>query len=128
VFLVFIHPKFCCLRKFTSQQFGVVCAIVMDIYNKVKKRYILCGRLGGPEDQSGGVRKIVLLLEFDPRNVQPVASSYTGYAMPVKFRFLYRSQSTRFSTICKKFGIKDVHKYLFRDHEFNNKAGNVRLT
>ena len=38
-----------------------------------------------------GLRKIAPLLGFDPRTVQPVAGRYTGYAIPVKFRFLYRS-------------------------------------
>ena len=127
-FLAFIRRKFLCLRNFTSHQFGVVCAFVMDFYNKVKNRYILCRRLGGPQGQSGGARNIAPLLGFDPRTVRPVASSYTGYSIPVKFRFLYRSHLPVLVQFVKKFGFKDAHKYLFRDNGFNNKAGNVRLT
>ena len=61
-----------------------------------KTRYPLYRRLGGPQDRSGWVRKISLLLKFDPRTVQPVASRcadwvilaqyviyHTGYKFPV---------------------------------------------
>jgi hypothetical protein len=41
-----------------------------------KTRYPLYSRLGGPQGRSGQVRKISPPLEFDPRNVQPVASRY----------------------------------------------------
>jgi hypothetical protein len=47
-----------------------------------KSRYPLYGRLGGPQGWSGRVRKISLLLAFDPRTVQPVASHYTDWAIP----------------------------------------------
>ena len=42
-----------------------------------KTRYPLNWRLGGPQGQSGRVRKISSPLGFDPRTVQPVASRYT---------------------------------------------------
>jgi len=40
-------------------------------------RYPLYRRLGGPQGQSGRVRKISPRPGFDPRTVQPVASGYT---------------------------------------------------
>ena len=45
-------------------------------------RYALYRRLGGPQGRSGRVRKISPPPGFDPRTVQPVASRYTGYAIP----------------------------------------------
>jgi hypothetical protein len=45
-----------------------------------KTRYPLYRRLGGPQDRSGQVRKILPPLGFDPRTVQPVASRYTDCA------------------------------------------------
>ena len=45
-----------------------------------KTRYTLYRRLGGPQGQSGQVRKISPPPGFDPRTVQPVASRYTDYA------------------------------------------------
>ena len=42
-----------------------------------KTRYPLYRRLGGPQGQSGQVRKISPPPGFDPRTVQPVASRYT---------------------------------------------------
>ena len=45
-----------------------------------KTRYPLYRRLGGPQSRSGLVRK---LPGFDPRTVQPVASRYTDWAIPV---------------------------------------------
>jgi hypothetical protein len=41
--------------------------------------YPLYRRLGEPQGQSGQVRKISPPPGFDPRTVQPVASSYTDY-------------------------------------------------
>ena len=46
-----------------------------------KTRYPLYWRLGGPQDRSGQVRKISPPPGFDPRTVQPVASSYTDWAI-----------------------------------------------
>jgi len=45
-----------------------------------KTRYPLYKRLGGPQGQSGQVRKISPPPEFGPRTVQPVASRYTDWA------------------------------------------------
>jgi hypothetical protein len=47
-----------------------------------KTRYPLYRRMGGPQDQSGRVRKISPTPGFDPRTVQPVASLYTDCAIP----------------------------------------------
>jgi hypothetical protein len=47
-----------------------------------KTRYPLYRRLGGPQGRSGLVRKISSPPGFDYRTVQPVASRYTGCAMP----------------------------------------------
>ena len=44
-----------------------------------KTRYPLYGRLGGPQDRSGQVRKISPPQGFDPRTVQPVVIRYTNY-------------------------------------------------
>jgi hypothetical protein len=45
---------------------------------KKEFRYPLYRRLGGPQQQSGQVRKISPPPGFDPRTVQLVASHYTG--------------------------------------------------
>jgi hypothetical protein len=42
-----------------------------------KTRYPLYRKLGGPQSQSGQVRKISAPPDFDPRTVQPVVSRYT---------------------------------------------------
>ena len=36
--------------------------------------------LGGPQGQSGQVRKILSIQGFDPQTIQPVASRYTDWA------------------------------------------------
>ena len=43
----------------------------------------LCRRMGGPQGWSGWVWNISPPLEFDPRTIQPTASHYTDYAIPV---------------------------------------------
>ena len=48
-----------------------------------KARYPLYTRLDGLQGRSGRVRKISPPLRFDPRTVQPVASRYTDWAIPV---------------------------------------------
>ena len=53
-----------------------------------KTQYPLYRRLGGPQGRSGRVRKISPPSGFDPRTVQPVASRYTDYAVPVDHIFL----------------------------------------
>ena len=52
-----------------------------------KTRYPLYRELGGPQGRSGRVRKISPPPGFDPRIVQPVASRYTDYAIPVPVLF-----------------------------------------
>ena len=49
-----------------------------------KTRYPLYRRLGGPQGQSGRVRKISLppTPGFDPRTVQSIASRYTDCIIP----------------------------------------------
>jgi hypothetical protein len=46
-------------------------------------RYLLYMRLGGPQGRYGRLRKISPPSGFDPRTVQPVASHYTDWAIPV---------------------------------------------
>jgi hypothetical protein len=50
-----------------------------------KTRYPLYRRPGGPQGQSGNVRKISPPPGFDPRTVQSVASRYTDCAIPAHF-------------------------------------------
>jgi len=50
-----------------------------------KTRYPMCRRLGETQGRSGRVRKPRPPQGFDPRTVQPIASRYTGYAMPETF-------------------------------------------
>jgi hypothetical protein len=47
-----------------------------------KNRYLLHRELGGPQGRSGRVWKISPPPGFDPRNVLPVASRYTDWAIP----------------------------------------------
>ena len=49
-----------------------------------KTRYILYRRLGGPQGQSGRMRKVAPPPRFDPRTVKPVASRYTEWATHLK--------------------------------------------
>ena len=49
--------------------------------------YPMCRSLSGPLGQFGRVRKILPTPEFDPRNVQPVASS--DYAVPYIYIYIY---------------------------------------
>jgi len=50
-----------------------------------KTRYPLYRRLGGPQVRSEGVRKTLLLQEFDLRAFQPVARLCTDWAIPVHY-------------------------------------------
>jgi hypothetical protein len=43
----------------------------------METQYPSCGRLGGPQGQSGQVRKISPPLGCEPQTVQPVASCYS---------------------------------------------------
>jgi hypothetical protein len=49
-----------------------------DALPPTKARYPLYRDLGGHQGRFGQVRKVSLLLGFDPRTVQAVASRYTG--------------------------------------------------
>jgi len=55
------------------------------LYLGKETRYPLYRRLGGPQGRSGRVRKAHPLPGFDPRNVQPVASRCTNWAIPAHF-------------------------------------------
>ena len=57
-----------------------------------KTRYPLYRRLGGPQDQSGRVRKISPPPQFDTRTVQLVASRYTDCAIPVHCEISYENE------------------------------------
>jgi hypothetical protein len=52
-------------------------------------RYPLYRRLGGPQGQSGWVRKISPPPGFDPRTVQPVESRYTELSRPINCKHSY---------------------------------------
>jgi hypothetical protein len=63
-------------------------------------RYPLHRRLGGPQNMSGGLRKISPTLGFDPRTVQPLTSCYTDSAVPAHFHYVYYMYYMR---KCKSF-------------------------
>jgi hypothetical protein len=48
-----------------------------------KTQYPLYRKLGGPQGRSGWVQKISPPPGFDPWTVQPAASCYTDYTIPV---------------------------------------------
>ena len=50
-----------------------------------KTRYPLYRRLGGSQNRSGRVRKILTPPGFDPRTAQPVASLYTDWAIAAQY-------------------------------------------
>jgi hypothetical protein len=50
-----------------------------------KTWYLLYRRLGGPQDWSGEMQKILLSLGFDPWTVQPIACHYTNCASQSTF-------------------------------------------
>ena len=59
-----------------------------------KTQYSLYRRLGGPQGQSGQVRKISPPPGFDPQTVQPVATRYTDYAIRLIPKHINVSKST----------------------------------
>jgi hypothetical protein len=59
-----------------------------------KTRYLLYRRLGGPQDRYGRMRKNLSPHGFDPRTVQPVARSYTDWAIPAPYMELYTHTHT----------------------------------
>jgi len=60
-----------------------------------KPRYAFNRRLDGPQGRCGRMRKISPPSAFNPRTVQPVASSYTEYAIPAHNQ---QEQKRRFPT------------------------------
>jgi hypothetical protein len=50
-----------------------------------KTRYLISGRLSGPQCQYLYVRKFAPPTGFDPRTFNPVASRYTKYAILAAF-------------------------------------------
>jgi hypothetical protein len=48
-----------------------------------KTQHQLYRRLGVPQGRFGGVQKISRQQGFDPRTIEPVASCYTDWAIPV---------------------------------------------
>jgi hypothetical protein len=68
-----------------------------------KTRYPLYRRMGGPLGWSGQVRKIFPVPGFDPRNVQPVASSYTDWTIPAT---IYMNVLHTFYLIYQFAGVK----------------------
>ena len=70
-----------------------------SLFTPGKTRYPLYKRLLGPKGRFGQVRKILHPPGFDPRTVQPVASSYTDYdtrPTPLARMRLYSSGVARF--------------------------------
>ena len=67
--LLFLKPRL--YREVVGQRHALA------ILPPEKTRYPLYRRLGGPQGQSGRVRKISPTLGFDLRIIQPVASCYT---------------------------------------------------
>jgi hypothetical protein len=63
----------------------VVSGTSRPLYLWEMARYPFCSSLGEPQGRSGGERKISPPPEFDPRTVQPVASSYTDCAIPAPY-------------------------------------------
>jgi hypothetical protein len=70
-----------------------------------KTRYPLYRRLGGPQSRSGQVRKISPSPGFDPRNVQPVASRYTGGLLCVAW---YDQWLNNLSSVCNSGYVSDI--------------------
>jgi hypothetical protein len=56
-------------------------------------------KLGGSQSRSGHVRKISPTPGFDPRTVQPVASSYTDWAIPARRNSKFGKNPTISSTL-----------------------------
>jgi len=65
-------------------------------------------RPGGPEGQSGWVGKISPPLVFNPLTIQPIASCYTDYTIPVDiysiksilfYSILYSNQPAKHTTL-----------------------------
>ena len=73
-----------------------------------KTCYPLYRRLGGPQGQSGQVRKISPPPKFNPRTAEPAASRYTNWAIPAPKKRLIQSEILQFTLLCT-FLISCVH-------------------
>ena len=70
-------------------------------------------RLGGPQGQSGGVRKISPPPGFDPRTIQPVASCYTDCAIPAFIVVCFRDYWLQFCRPwCRKYKAPNGEMYM----------------
>jgi len=69
-------------------------------------------KLGGPQDQSGHVWKILLPLGFSPQTIQLVASCHTYYVVTAH---LHSTVAVTFMQLLKKvkFNSKDILPYYF---------------
>jgi len=74
-----------------------------------KTRYPLYRRLGGPQGRSERVRKISPPPVFDPQTVQPKASRYTDWAIPVlkDVQVLAKYVAGSASESARSFGVKN---------------------
>ena len=76
-----------------------------------KTRYPLYKRLDGPQGRSGRVEKISPTPGFDPRTVQPVASRYTDWAIPVTQVFIWGSIEKNFDWLQKLLDTTNTPKF-----------------
>jgi len=65
--------------------------------------YPLYRRMGGPQGRSGRMRKISPLPGFDPQTDQPVASCYTGGAIPALNIKGYRTEFSRHGDLASEY-------------------------
>ena len=76
----------------------------------VKTRSALYRRLGGPQGRSGRMWKISPSPGLDPRTIQPVASRYTDWAIPILenliavWTILNSTTHSRESKCCSELG------------------------
>jgi hypothetical protein len=76
-------------------------------YARERDPVLFYTRLCGPQGRSGRVRKISPPPGFDPWTIQPVASRYTGYAIPAHTVLSLRNKIyTNFERPCKR-GIRN---------------------
>ena len=90
-----------------------------------KIRYPLYGRLGGSQGRSGRVWKISLPPGFDPRTVQPVASRYTDWAIPVH---RYTVSIINYEIIIKHINIYTLNIWYLQQKRWTQGDGIVRVS
>jgi hypothetical protein len=99
-----------------------------------KTRYPLYRRLGGPQGRSGHVRKISPPPGFDPRTVQPVASSYTDWTTRPTCVVVYtRVSLTSYVFLVYSFLVVSIRQNNWRNvrlllNNFKAKAHYIRHT